>query len=159
MDAQQRDNQEIDEQAEARREAFAEPATIKRRRVDPSLEEEKEPPSVVIKSHLKRKTGGASGTETASDWDEKESQTNLQANQRGRTATRSLRQSAKWDTPRITAAQMGETPRRGKWDMTPSGDGNTFASATAATPRRISATPSRFTNAEGATPTADRWSQ
>ena len=51
---------------------FAEPALIKRRRVD--LEEEKSEPAVVIKTHLKRKVGesNTSGTET-SDWDEKES--------------------------------------------------------------------------------------
>lgn len=65
-------------------------------------------PTVVIKSHLKRKVGDgtAAGAETASDWDEKESQTNLGANnnQKGKTATRSLRQSAKWDTPRRTAS-------------------------------------------------------
>ena len=37
-------------------------------------EEEKQMPAVVIKSHLKRKPAD-SGTDTASEWDEKESQT------------------------------------------------------------------------------------
>jgi len=52
---------------------------------------------------------------------------------------------------------MGDTPRRSKWDLTPSGEINTND----ATPRggRITATPSRFTNAEGVTPIANRWSQ
>jgi hypothetical protein len=55
-----------------------EPQTLlKRKRIDPALEEEKEPPTVLIKSHLKRSQADASGTETASEWDEKESQTNL----------------------------------------------------------------------------------
>jgi hypothetical protein len=101
-------------------------------------------PAVVIKSHLKRKPA-ESGTETASEWDEKESQTQLGKSGKGATATRSLRSSAKWDTPRRTASLLGETPRRNRWDLTPSG-------ATAGvTPRggRITATPSRFTNAAG----------
>ncbi len=55
----------------------SEPTSLKRRRLD--QEEEKVEPNVVIKSHLKRKGADGSGAETASEWDEKESQTNLGA--------------------------------------------------------------------------------
>lgn len=89
----------------------------KRKRVD--IEEEKETPSVVIRSHLKRK-GQESGADTASEWDDKESMTTL-GNQKGATVTRTLRTSAKWDTPRRTAAMMNETPLRNRWDKTPVG--------------------------------------
>lgn len=82
---------------------FNEPVSMKRRRIE--QEEEKSEPNVVIKSHLKRKGVDGSGAETASEWDEKESQTSLGTlNKKGQTITRSLRSSAKWDTPRRTAS-------------------------------------------------------
>lgn len=128
-------------------EGFKEPPSKRRR-----LEEETKEPAVVIKRHLKRGKQ-ESGAETASEWDDKESMTALGSG-KGATVTRTLRTSAKWDTPRRTAAMMNETPRRNRWDKTPVGQ-------VPATPigGRITATPSRFTNAAGQTPVGRKWDQ
>ena len=67
----------------------------------------------------------------------------------------STRISTKWDTPKRTPAMDGLTPRRNRWDLTPSGQAPGVLSG--------ATTPSRFSQANAAfgseTPTPGRWSQ
>jgi hypothetical protein len=62
-----------------------EPSAVnKRRKVDIEEEKNNSQPTVVIKTHLKRKEAKNSTADehTASEWDDKESQTSLQTNQK-----------------------------------------------------------------------------
>ena len=79
-----------------------------------------------------------SGTETASEWEDKEEAAATQRAQA--TPSGTIRTSNKWDTPRRLP---GETPRRSRWDLTPSAGG-------------VQSTPSRFTGVGG--DNAGRWS-
>jgi hypothetical protein len=75
MEAQQRENNDIDETRERSRveaSGFKEPPK-KRMRVEPEEEEKSMPPAVVIKSHGLKRKPVESDTATASEWDDKES--------------------------------------------------------------------------------------
>jgi hypothetical protein len=103
------------------------------RKIERKQEEEKKgPPPAPKRQRFDDTTSTANVTvksykQQPSEWDRKEVGDVKQA------VRESTRISTKWDTPKRTPAMDGATPRRNRWDLTPSGQGVSGAT-----------TPSRF---------------
>ena len=96
--------------------------------------------NVTIKSHSNK----------LSDWDKNEVGDIKQA------VKESTRISTKWDTPLRTPGMDGSTPRKNRWDLTPSGQVAHGGQSGLTTPSRFSQARAGFGSE---TPTPGRWSQ
>jgi len=121
------------------------------RKIEKKQEEEKKgPPPAPKRQRFDDTTSTANVTvksykQQPSEWDKKEVGDVKQA------VRESTRISTKWDTPKRTPAMDGATPRRNRWDLTPSGQAPGISGTT---------THSRFSQTIGGeTPTPGRWSQ
>lgn len=95
--------------------------------------------SALVKRQKIDHDGASTVSQQPSEWDKNEAGPVTKEN-----VQRSIRTASKWDTP--LRAQVGATPKRNRWDLTPAHPGQIDSS-------------SRFNLAGGETPTPGRWAQ